>query len=47
MLFLSQVLGEEEDTDRRAQLVDVLSRAVIFPRSFCLATRFSPPMPRT
>ncbi len=30
MLFLSQVLGEEEDTDRREQLVDVLSRAVKF-----------------
>jgi hypothetical protein len=26
MLFLSQVLGEEEDTERRAQLVDVLTR---------------------
>jgi hypothetical protein len=30
MLFLSQVLGEEEDADRRAQLVDVLTRAVVF-----------------
>lgn len=30
MLFLSQVLGEEEDAERRAQLVDVLSRAVVF-----------------
>ena len=30
MLFLSQVLGEEEDTDRRSQLIDVLSRGVIF-----------------
>jgi hypothetical protein len=30
MLFLSQVLGEEEDIDRREQLVDVLSRAVVF-----------------
>ncbi len=30
MLFLSQVLGEEEDTDRRQKLVDVLSRAVVF-----------------
>ena len=30
MLFLSQVLGEEEDADRREQLVDVLSRAVVF-----------------
>jgi hypothetical protein len=30
MLFLSQVLGEEEDAERRAQLIDVLSRAVVF-----------------
>ncbi len=30
MLFLSQILGEEEDADRREQLVDVLSRAVVF-----------------
>lgn len=30
MLFLSQVLGEEEDEDRRAELVDVLTRAVQF-----------------
>ena len=30
MLFLSQVLGEEEDAERREQLVDVLTRAVIF-----------------
>ena len=30
MLFLSQVLGEEEDLDRREELVDVLSRAVVF-----------------
>jgi hypothetical protein len=30
MLFLSQVLGEEEDADRREKLVDVLSRAVVF-----------------
>ncbi len=30
MLFLSQVLGEEEDADRRAELIDVLSRAVVF-----------------
>jgi len=30
MLFLSQVLGEEEDIDRREQLVDVLTRAVVF-----------------
>jgi hypothetical protein len=30
MLFLSQVLGEEEDAERRAELVDVLTRAVIF-----------------
>ena len=30
MLFLSQVLGEEEDVDRREQLIDVLCRAVVF-----------------
>lgn len=30
MLFLSEVLGEEEDEDRRAELVDVLTRAVKF-----------------
>jgi hypothetical protein len=30
MLFLSQVLGEEEDAERRQQLVDVLTRAVVF-----------------
>jgi hypothetical protein len=30
MLFLSQVLGEEEDAERREQLVDVLTRAVAF-----------------
>jgi hypothetical protein len=30
MLFLSQVLGEEEDQERRDQLIDVLSRAVTF-----------------
>jgi hypothetical protein len=30
MLFLSQVLGEEEDAGRREQLVDVLGRAVQF-----------------
>ncbi len=30
MLFLSQVLGEEEDVERRQELVDVLSRAVVF-----------------
>jgi hypothetical protein len=30
MLFLSQVLGEEEDADRREQLIDVLTRAVVF-----------------
>ncbi len=30
MLFLSQVLGEEEDVDRREELVDVLQRAVRF-----------------
>jgi hypothetical protein len=30
MLFLSQVLGEEEDISRRKELVDVLARAVQF-----------------
>jgi hypothetical protein len=30
MLFLSQVLGEEEDVERRKQLVDVLTRAAVF-----------------
>jgi hypothetical protein len=30
MLFLSQLLGEEEDIDRREELADVLSRAVVF-----------------
>lgn len=30
MLLLSQVLGEEEDEDRRAELIDVLTRAVRF-----------------
>jgi hypothetical protein len=30
MLFLSQVLGEEEDESRRKELVDVLTRAVVF-----------------
>jgi len=30
MLFLSQVLGEEEDAERRQQLVDVLTRGVVF-----------------
>ncbi len=30
MLFLSQVLGEEEDVSRRKELVDVLTRAVQF-----------------
>ena len=30
MLFLSQVLGEEEDADRRKELIDVLTRAVKF-----------------
>lgn len=30
MLFLSQVLGEEEDEDRRGELVDVLTKAVEF-----------------
>ncbi len=30
MLFLSQVLGEEEDSDRREELVEVLEKAVKF-----------------
>ena len=30
MLFLSQVLGEEEDVDRREELVDALTRAAVF-----------------
>ena len=30
LLFLSQVLGEEEDAQRREQLIDVLSRAAVF-----------------
>jgi hypothetical protein len=30
MLFLSQVLGEEEDESRRKELIDVLNRAVTF-----------------
>lgn len=30
MLFLSQVLGEEEDLERRQELLEVLTRAVIF-----------------
>jgi hypothetical protein len=30
MLFLSQVLGEEEDESRRKELIDVLKRAVVF-----------------
>jgi hypothetical protein len=30
MLFLSQVLGEEEDAERRGELIDVLTRAVVF-----------------
>ncbi len=30
MLFLSQVLGEEEDESRRRELIDVLTRAVVF-----------------
>jgi hypothetical protein len=30
MLFLSEVLGEEEDEDRREELIDVLTRAVRF-----------------
>ena len=30
MLFLSQVLGEEEDADRRKELIEVLTKAVKF-----------------
>lgn len=30
MLFLSQVLGEEEDADRRVELIDALTRAAVF-----------------
>jgi hypothetical protein len=30
MLFLSQVLGEEEDVDRRAELIETLDRAIKF-----------------
>lgn len=30
MLFLSQVLGEEEDIDRREELIEVLNRAIRF-----------------
>ena len=30
MLFLSQVLGEEEDQDRREELTEILQRAVEF-----------------
>ena len=30
LLFLSQVLGEEEDETRRGELIDVMSRAVVF-----------------
>lgn len=30
MLFLSQVLGEEEDVDRRKELIEVLERAIKF-----------------
>ena len=30
MLFLSQVLGEEEDLERRHELIEVLTKAVIF-----------------
>jgi naphthoate synthase/2-ketocyclohexanecarboxyl-CoA hydrolase len=40
MMFLSQVLGEEEDADRRQTLIDVLTRAVVFTgageRAFCV-----------
>lgn len=30
MLFLSQVLGEEEDADRREELLELLTKAVVF-----------------
>jgi hypothetical protein len=30
MLFLSQILGEEEDLDRRKELIDVLTKAIEF-----------------
>ena len=30
LLFLSQVLGEEEDEERREELIDVMTRAVLF-----------------
>ena len=30
LLFLSQVLGEEEDENRREELIDVMTRAVLF-----------------
>lgn len=30
MLFLSEVLGEEEDVERREEIIDVLTRAVVF-----------------
>jgi len=30
LLFLSQVLGEEEDLERREELIDVISRAILF-----------------
>ena len=30
MLFLSQVLGEEEDIDRRQELIEVLDRSIMF-----------------
>ncbi|MCL2005932.1 MAG: terpene cyclase/mutase family protein [Planctomycetaceae bacterium] len=30
LLFLSQVFGEEEDEDRREELIDVMTRAVLF-----------------
>jgi Prenyltransferase and squalene oxidase repeat len=33
MLFLSQVLGEEEDGDRRTELTEILERAVAFSAS--------------
>jgi hypothetical protein len=33
MLFLSQIYGEEEDAERRAELKRVLTNAVIFSAS--------------
>ena len=50
MLFLSQVLGEEEDAERREQLIDVLTRAVVFtgrPRPRAAAGATSAPRTAT